>query len=47
MILKENNWEPLQPVAKKVINKVSKVNKHPVVKSKIGDFLKSKLEVTY
>lgn len=42
VILKENNWAPLQPVAKKVINKVFKANKRPEAKSKIANFLKRK-----
>jgi len=41
-ILKDNNWVPIQPVAKKIINKVTKVNKHIKVKSRIADFLKNK-----
>lgn len=44
-ILKENNWTPLQPIAKKVLNKVPKVcTKRPDVKSKFADFIKSKSE---
>lgn len=46
-MLKENNWSPLQPIAKNIINKVLKANKHPEVKSKIADFLKSKFKITF
>lgn len=46
-ILKENDWTPLQPIAKKVINKMSKINKRPEIKSKFADFLKSKIKCKY
>lgn len=41
-ILEKNNWAPLKPIAKKVINRLPTVNKRPVVKSKFADFIKSK-----
>ncbi|KAE9524738.1 hypothetical protein AGLY_014788 [Aphis glycines] len=40
-ILKNNNWAPLKPIAKKVINKLPTFNKRPVVKSKFADFIKT------
>jgi len=44
-ILKNNNWAPLKPIANKVINKLPTFNKRPVVKSKFGDFIKSKFRL--
>lgn len=44
--MKDNNWAPLQPIAKKVLNKVvPNVNKRPQVKSKFADFLKSMFSI--
>ncbi|XP_026807338.1 uncharacterized protein LOC113549980 isoform X1 [Rhopalosiphum maidis] len=40
-ILKKNNWAPLKPIAKKVINKQPALIKRPVVKSKFADFIKT------
>ncbi|CAI6363067.1 unnamed protein product [Macrosiphum euphorbiae] len=40
-ILEKNNWAPLKPIAKKVINRLPTVNKRPVVKSKFADFIKN------
>ncbi|XP_001946138.2 uncharacterized protein LOC100160802 isoform X1 [Acyrthosiphon pisum] len=40
-ILEKNNWAPLLPIAKKVINRLPTVNKRPVVKSKFADFIKN------
>ncbi|XP_025193881.1 guanylate kinase-associated protein mars [Melanaphis sacchari] len=40
-ILKTNNWAPLKPIAKQVINKLPTLNKRPVVKSKFADFIKT------
>ncbi|XP_060873238.1 uncharacterized protein LOC132947068 isoform X2 [Metopolophium dirhodum] len=40
-ILEKNNWAPLKPIAKKVINRLPTVYKRPVVKSKFADFIKN------
>ncbi|XP_022166589.1 uncharacterized protein LOC111031102 isoform X2 [Myzus persicae] len=40
-ILEKNNWAPLNPIAKKVINRLPAVYKRPVVKSKFADFIKT------
>lgn len=41
VILEKNNWLPLKPIAKKVINRLPTVTKRPVVKSKFADFIKN------
>ncbi|XP_050428746.1 guanylate kinase-associated protein mars [Adelges cooleyi] len=40
-MMKKNNWVPLQPVVKKVINKTEKTVKVSQVKSKLTEFLKN------
>ncbi|XP_022167154.1 disks large-associated protein 1-like [Myzus persicae] len=40
-ISEKNNWVPLNPIAKKVINRLPSVYKCPVVKSKVADFIKT------